>query len=160
MIMSQQVRCKNCGRPLNTDEQQNFFSYCYDCFRNYKSSKMRQGTAMRIIGIVGTIVVSFYIFMFSFTIGYFLYYSPPLRRVAFIFGSIIALLIPILLIVFGTKRIRKWEKIFNAKPIIPQQVISPQPVYTPPVQKKFCPECGAKIEDPNQKYCVSCGTEI
>ncbi|MFX0007902.1 MAG: zinc-ribbon domain-containing protein [Promethearchaeota archaeon] len=33
-------------------------------------------------------------------------------------------------------------------------------VYTTPVQKKICSECGAKIEDPNQKYCVSCGTEI
>jgi hypothetical protein len=24
----------------------------------------------------------------------------------------------------------------------------------------FCSNCGAKIEDPNQKFCASCGTEI
>ncbi|MFX0024183.1 MAG: hypothetical protein ACFE9S_17790 [Candidatus Hermodarchaeota archaeon] len=159
--MSYQYRCRNCGRPIDSDQQRNFFSYCYDCFRDYKSSKMKQGTAMRIIGIVGIIMVAFYELMFSFTLRYFFYYSPPLRIVAYIIGSIIALLVPILLIVYGTKRIRKWESVFQAKPVAPpQQVISPQPVYTTQVQKNFCRECGAKIGDPNQKYCASCGSEI
>ena len=58
-MLNEQIRCKNCGRPINKDEQQNFFSFCYDCFKDYKSSRMREAesrmreaTVMRIIGIV------------------------------------------------------------------------------------------------------------
>jgi hypothetical protein len=112
---------------------------------------------MLVIGIVGRIIVSLNVYALS---GIFRYYAPPLRIAAYIIGSLIAILIPILLIVFGTKKKRKWSAVFKAKPIEPQPVIFPQPERTIPSQKKFCPECGAKIEDPNQKFCVACGSEI
>ena len=62
-MLNEQLRCKNCGRPLNKDEQLNFFSFCYDCFKDYKST-----TVMRIIGIVIGIVGLVTIFMLSLEI--------------------------------------------------------------------------------------------
>ncbi|MFX1364457.1 MAG: zinc-ribbon domain-containing protein [Promethearchaeota archaeon] len=155
-----QVRCEICGRPLSQDEQMNFFSFCYDCFRDLKDSKMRKGSVMRVIGILGVIIVSLYIFLFSS----FIYdpYGPvrPLRVVAFIIGSIIAELIPIFLIIFGTNLKRKWSTIFKAKTIEPQRVLSTPPINTISTQQRFCPECGNKLSDQHQKFCVNCGAEI
>ncbi len=50
--MTEQIRCKNCGKQLNTDERENLLSFCSDGFEDYKSFKMRQGSAMRIFGII------------------------------------------------------------------------------------------------------------
>ena len=158
-MINEEVRCKNCGRPLNKDEQENFFSYCYDCFRNYKSSRMRKATAMRIIGIVGLLFVCIYIFLFSSIFSVY-GFERPLRVMVFIIGCIIALLIPSLLIISGTQKKREWSRIFKSKPILPQEVIYTSDNNTTPVQKKFCPQCGTMVEDQNQKFCVNCGNEF
>ncbi|MFX1500767.1 MAG: zinc ribbon domain-containing protein [Promethearchaeota archaeon] len=155
-----QERCKRCGRPLSQDEQMNFFSFCYDCFRDLKDSELRKSTAMRVIGILGVIFVSMFIFTFSSVFGIFYGYARPLRIVAFLIGSTIAELIPILLIVFGTNLKRKWSTIFKAKPIEPQRVLSTPPIHTISTQKRFCPECGTKLSDQTQNFCVNCGAEI
>ena len=154
-MLSGQARCKKCGRPLNKDEQQNFFSFCYNCFKDFKSSKMRKATAMRIIGIISLIFVSVYIFLFSFSF----FWVRPLGKTIFIIGSIIAVIIPVLLITKGTKNIRKWEMIYKVKPVEPQELQTTPPTDTNIVQK-FCPHCGNKITDQYQKFCVNCGAQI
>lgn len=154
------MRCKNCGRPISEDEQKNFSWSCYDCFKDYKSSKLRKGTAMQIVGIVGLLIVSLVIFGFSSIIRYVGGFYRPRGAVVFITGSIIAVIIPVLLIFFGTMLKREWSTILKVKPIEPQEVISIPPKNTIPAQKKFCPECGNKITDPNQKFCVNCGSEL
>lgn len=43
-----------------------------------------------------------------------------------------------------------------------KEVIAPTKEPSPPVKTKFdfCPECGAKIEDPSTKFCGKCGFEF
>lgn len=155
-----QTRCKKCGRPLSQDEQLNFFSFCYDCFRDYRSSKMRKGSAMRIIGVIGVIFVSLFIFTYSFSFEIMHGFERPLRGIAFIIGSIIAELIPVVLIVLGTRLKSKWSTMFKAKPIELQRVITIPAPNTVSSQTKFCPECGNKISDQTQKFCANCGANI
>ena len=156
--MNELRRCKNCGRPVNKDQHQNFFSLCYECFRRFKSSKMNQATAMLIIGSIALPFVLLYLILFSlYPFGYY----RLLGRIIYIIGYIIALGISLLLIIFGTKKKRKWITYLGQKPIIEQQeLITTTSTSTISAHSKFCPECGSKIGDLNQKFCVNCGKEL
>ena len=155
--MNELRRCKNCGKPINKDQQQNFFSLCYDCFRRFKSSKMNQATAMQVIGSIALPFVILYIFLYRW--GF--YYYRPLGQIMYIIGCTIAIGIPLLLIIFGAKKKRKWNIYLGQKPIIKQQeTITTTSTSTTSVHPKFCPECGSKIGDLNQKFCVTCGKEL
>ncbi len=153
--MNELRRCKNCGKPINKDQQQNFFSLCYECFRRFKSSKMNQGTAMQVIGSIALpFVLTYLIIFYLYSVGY---YRLPGRIISFP----IALGIPLALIIVGTKKKRKWKTYLGQKPITEQQeIITTTSTSTTPVHPKFCPECGSKIGDINQKFCVSCGKEL
>lgn len=48
-------------------------------------------------------------------------------------------------------------KIPEKKEVVPT-IKEPTPSETP--ELKFCPECGAEIEDPNIKFCGKCGFEF
>lgn len=147
--MNELGRCKNCGKPINEDQQRNFFSLCYDCFRRFKSSKMNQGTAMQVIGSIALPFVLIYLIIF------FIYtFSSPL-------GFTIALGIPLALIIVGTKKKKRWKTYLGQRPIMEQQEVIISPITsTTPSYPKFCPECGSKIEDRNQKFCINCGKEL
>jgi len=155
--MNELRRCKNCGRPVNKDQHQNFFSLCYECFRRFRSSKMNQASAMQIIGSIALPFVILFIFAYSWP---FEYYRLP-GQIMYIISCTIALGIPLLLIIFGTKKKRKWITYLGQKPIIEQQeLITTTSTSTISAHSKFCPECGSKIGDLNQKFCVNCGKEL
>lgn len=155
--MNELRRCKNCGKPINKDQQQNFFSLCYECFRRFKSSKMNQATAMQVIGSIALPFVILYIFLYRWS---FYYYRLP-GQIMYIIGCTIALGIPLLLIIFGTKKKSKWNTYLGQKPITGQQeLITTTSKSTIPTHPKFCPGCGSNIEDINQKFCVNCGKEL
>jgi hypothetical protein len=47
--MNEQIRCRNCGRPLNTDERQNFFPFCYDYLNPAKQRAIRKESDKGVI---------------------------------------------------------------------------------------------------------------
>ena len=82
----------------------------------------------------------------------------------FLTSSIITLIIPLALIISGTMRKTKWNTYLKQKPLMQQRVmpISPPTSAIPPISThpKFCPECGSKITEREQKFCGNCGREL
>jgi len=156
--MNELIRCKNCGKPIDKDQQRNFFSLCYDCFRRVKSSKMNQGTAMLVIGSIILPFVLLFIFLYSRLLGFF----RPFGQMTFLASSTIALIIPLALIISGATKKAKWNTYLKQKPIIKQQEVITTPTASTitPAYPKFCPECGSKIKDIDQKFCMNCGKEL
>ena len=40
--MNELIRCKDCGRPISKDEQENFLSLCYECHRRFKKKELEK----------------------------------------------------------------------------------------------------------------------
>lgn len=155
--MNESIRCRDCGKPISKDQQQNFLSLCYECFRRLKSSKMRKGYCMKCFGCMFLI----FALIIIISLASFFEFLDPERTSQFIITSIIAIVIPFICIFSGVMQERKWKVFLREKPIIENQEITTATVTsTDPTQFKYCPECGNKNEDINQKFCVNCGTEI
>ena len=155
--MNELMRCKDCGKPISKDQEQNFFSLCYECFRRFKSSKMRKGYCMKCFGCISLVIVLSIIIM---SVSIFEFIDPEITGM-FIFISIIAVIFPFICIFSGVRQERKWNISLEEKPIIEnQEITTATDTTTKPTHFKYCPECGNKIEDFNQKFCVNCGTEI
>jgi len=155
--MNELIRCRDCGKPINKDQQKSFFSLCYECFRRFKSSKLNKAFAMRLIGIISLLFVPLFIFMIGWDFKFF----KLTGRIMFIIGCIIALVIPLLLIYFGVQKNRKWKISLGEKPIIEkQELITTTSPSKNSTHIKYCPECGTKIINVNQKFCTNCGIEI
>ncbi len=155
--MNELIRCKVCRKPINKDQQRNFYSLCYDCFRRFKKSKMNKAFAMKLIGFIALlyILMSILIFIPGLRFG------RPLMIISFIIGVIIAVMISLLLIYFGIMKKRKWKFNSREKPIIErQELITTTSSSEDLTHIKFCPECGTNIVKNGQKFCVNCGTEI
>ena len=158
--MNELIRCRDCGKQINKDQQQNFFSLCYECFRRFKSSNLRKAFALRLIGKISLSFVLFYVILFSIIISFSRFRRTGLMLI-FVIGSIIAITIPLLLIYFGVKKKRKWKTSYGEKPIVEkQELITTASPSENSTHIKYCPECGTKIVDVNQKFCMNCGTEI
>jgi predicted nucleic acid-binding Zn ribbon protein len=156
--MNELKRCRNCGRPIDNDQQQNIFSLCYDCFKKVKSSKRNQAIAMLVIGSIMLPFVLLFIIAYSISFTFF----RPIGRMIFLTSCAIALIVPIALIISGATRMAKWKTYIKQKPRIAQQevITTPTAGTNTTAHPKFCPECGSKIKDMDQKFCVNCGKEL
>ena len=123
-------------------------------------NSLRKAYALRLIGKISLSFVLFYVILFSIISSFFRFRRAGLMLI-FVIGSIIAITIPLLLIYFGVKKKRKWKTSYGKKPVIEkQELITTTFPSENSTHIKYCPECGTKIVDVSQKFCMNCGTEM
>ena len=86
------------------------------------------------------------------------FFLGAIRR-ASIYWTIVSVLMLIIFLAVKESEIPKKTHIVQ-KSIIKQQEIITSPSVRTPAHPNFCPDCGSKIKDINQKFCVNCGKEL
>jgi hypothetical protein len=114
------------------------------------------GTIIYIIGIDIT-MINYIEYMLGYPISMSIwdYYSPGFAVIAPFIAAALSIIGGI-----ASKTLKTREVILSMKKEFP---MAPEKVFNQPSEEitfKFCPNCGYKIVNPNNKFCTNCGFEI
>lgn len=125
------------------------------------------GTICSIVGMIGGALER------QKLVGAFLLFGTAV--VMFIFLTLVGAFTTIFFIIAGVLMLRDHLKERNAVPAVPYQYPQPypgQPTPNPPQAQAtlfsgqsqgamlYCPRCGARTEEPDQRYCNACGKKL
>lgn len=88
------------------------------------------------------------------------FFLKVIRRGSIYWTAISFLMLIIFLAVKESKDDRPKKTYIEQKTIMRQQEVIVSPSRSTPAYPNFCPECGSKIREVDQKFCINCGKEL